>query len=129
VRKLILLVLLGLNAVMQLAGGTMMTLRPAKMTAEVFKSGVTPDTARLVAVIGGATLSFALLTLGAMLAVVREPRLGFAVARLEGLMLGCVGLVMVETGTSVGVIDIAKGVVIALVAWPHGAALQRSPAT
>jgi len=130
VRKVILLALLGLNAVMQLGGGTMMTLRPAKMAVEVFHSAATPEAVRLVGVIGGATLSFALLTVVAMLALVRDARDGFALAWVEGLMLTLVGVVMVATGTSAGAIDVAKGVVIALVAWPAGAArLARASAS
>ena len=121
-RKNVLLVLLGLNAVMQLGGGTMMTLRPAKMAVEVFRTSATPETMKLVGVVGGATLSFALLTVVAMLMLVRDARLGFALARLEGVMLALVGAVMLETGTSMGAVDIAKGVVIALVAWPVGSA-------
>ncbi len=121
-RKVILLALLGLNGVMQLGGGTMMALRPSKMAVEVFHCAATPDTAKLVGVIGGATLSFALLTAAAIVALVRDARQGFALAWVEGLMLTLVGAVMVATGTSAGAIDIAKGVVIALVAWPAGGA-------
>ena len=63
-----------------------------------------------------------MLTVVAMLTLVRDARLGFALARLEGVMLALVGAVMLETGTSMGAVDIAKGVVIALVAWPVGSA-------
>ena len=128
-RKLALVVLLALNGIMQLGGGTMMTLRPAKMAKEVFGSAPTPEALRLVGVIGGATLSFALLTAVVVWTLLRDPRQGFALARVEGVMLGLVGCVMLATGTSAGVIDIAKGVVITLVAWSASAPeLARSPA-
>lgn len=128
-RRLALVVLLGLNGIMQLGGGTMMTLRPAKMAREVFHTAPTPEAQKLLGVIGGATLSFALLSVVTFWTVLRDQRRGFALARVQGVMLGLVGGVMVATGTSAGAIDIAKGVVIALVAWSTSATeLEGAPA-
>lgn len=116
-RRLALVVLLGLNAIMQLGGGAMMLFEPAKMAAEVFHAAPTPEARQLLGVIGGATWSFALMSAVALWMLRRDPRHGFALARLEGVMLTLVGAAMLATGTSAGAIDVAKGVVIALVAW------------
>jgi hypothetical protein len=116
-KKTILLVLLGLNAVAQLGGGIIMTALPAKAAVDIFHVSATPEGARLLAVIGGAVLGYSALGCVCMLWVARGRRAGFELARALGLLTIGVGIIMLATGTSAGTIDVLKGAAIAIAAW------------
>ena len=127
-KKLVLLMLLAVNALMQLGGATLMTFFPAKAARDIFKVSVTPETQQLLGVIGGATYGCLLLGSVAMLWTARGRRSGFDLAALFGGMLALIGVVMLATGTRAGAIDIAKGVVIGAVALWAGSS-TREPLT
>jgi hypothetical protein len=118
-KKSILLLFLGLNTLMQLAGGSLMLSAPAKAARDIFAVAAPVSTAdeRLVSVIGAATLSFALITGTALIWSWRGRRSGFDLALISGLVLIMIGVALLASGTSAGGIDVAKGVAIALAAW------------
>jgi hypothetical protein len=118
-KKPVLLLFLGLNTVLQLAGGTLMLSAPAQAARDIFAvpAPVPADTERLVSVIGAATLSFALITGTALIWSWRGRRSGFDLALISGLVLIMIGVVLLASGTSAGGIDVAKGVAIAAAAW------------
>lgn len=116
-KKTLLLVLLGLNALVQAGGGLMMLSSPGKMAREVFEVTPGPDVNRLLAVIGGATLAFMLLSLTALVLVWRERAGGYELALMLGLVLGGIGVVLSASGFSSGLIDVVKGAVLLLAAW------------
>lgn len=116
-KKLILLVILATNALMQAGGASLMTFAPAKAASDVFKAPAGLEAERLVQVIGGATYGCLLLTLLAMLWIWRGRRSGFDLAFAFGLMIAVIGVVMFATGTTgPGVIDTTKGLLIAVAA-------------
>ena len=116
-KKAILLVILGANALMQAGGASIMTFAPAKAAREVFHVAASPEALQLLGVIGGATYGCLLLGAVAMFGIARGRRAGYDLAVLFGVMLACIGVVMLATGTGAGLIDLAKGVVIAGFAW------------
>jgi hypothetical protein len=70
------------------------------------------------------------LLLGAvtMLWIARGRRAGYELAMVFGLFITAVGVVMLATGTSAGLIDLAKGLLIAGAAW-WASSDARLPAT
>lgn len=127
-KKMILLALLGLNAVAQLGGGIIMTALPAKAAADIFYVSATPEAARLLAVIGATVLGYSALGCLSMLWIARRRRAGFELALTLGLLTIGVGVIMLATGTSAGLIDVVKGAAIALAAW-WAVSEVREPAT
>jgi hypothetical protein len=115
-KKPILLVLLGLNGLMEVVGGSAMIALPAKAAHDVFGMDATAETQRLMSIIGAATLSFAVLSGVCLLWTARGRRAGLELSVVFGLLLTLVGVVMLATGTSTGALDVAKGVVISGVA-------------
>jgi hypothetical protein len=111
-KKTLLLVLMGLNALMQAGGGLMMLSSPGKMASQLFHVSPSADVNRLMAVIGGATLAFMLLSLTALALVLRERAGGYELAFMLGVVLGGIGIVMLATGFACGTIDLLKGFVL-----------------
>jgi len=121
--------LLALNALMQIGGGSMMTFAPAKAATDMFDMAPTADLNRVVAIIGGVTLGCFALSIAALVLIVRGRKEGSTFALAQGLMLMVVGLVMVATGTSLGVVDICKGIAMTLIAvWAARATSTNSGA-
>ena len=116
-RKTVLLVLLGLNGLMQLVGGALMIAAPENAADGFFRVAATPDVRRILPVIGGCTLSFLFLTIVTILWVLRDRREGYTLAILQGIMLAILGPIMVATGTAAGGIDATKGLLIAVCGW------------
>ncbi len=127
-KKLILLVLLGLNSVAELAGGTLMVASPGKAAVDVFRASASSDVQRLLPIIGAATLGYAAISSLCMLWIARGRRAGFELAGAFGLLLTGIGVIMLATGTSAGRIDVAKGLLIMAAAW-WAASEAREPAT
>jgi hypothetical protein len=120
VARLTLAALLLLNTLMQLAGGAMMIARPRTIATDTFGISITADAARLVAVIGGATLAFALVSGTAAVGVLqRQPWARLPVVLL-GAMLLAVGVVMLGQGLKIGNVDLAKGVVFLVAGLAYG---------
>jgi hypothetical protein len=119
-KKTVLLVLLSLNAVAQLGGGTLMAASPAKAAVDIFHVAATPEAMRLLPIIGGAVLGYAMLSGICLLWVLRGRRAGFELARAFGLAMIGIGIIMLVTGTSAGAIDVLKGSLIAAAAWWAG---------
>ncbi|HVY28822.1 MAG TPA: hypothetical protein VHB79_19835 [Polyangiaceae bacterium] len=114
-KKSILLVLMGLNALMQAGGGTMMLTQPGKMARELFHVAG-GDAERLIGVIGAATLAFMVLSVTATVLVLRDERAGYDLSLVLGVLLGGIGVALLATGFSCGNIDVVKGLVLALAA-------------
>lgn len=114
-KKSILLVLMGLNALMQAGGGTLMLTQPGKMARELFHvSG--GDAERLITVIGAATLAFMVLSVTAIVLVLRDERAGYDLSLVLGVLLGGIGVALLASGFSCGNIDVLKGIVLGLAA-------------
>src|SRR5712691_9933303 len=111
-KRMILVALLALNGLMQVVGGTMMLLAPQQALTGIFKMAPSGDVLRLVAVVGGSTLAWLLLSGLNLTWVFRGRRPGFTLAIVQGLMLVVVGLIMTATGTTAGLIDAGKGILI-----------------
>ena len=127
-KKAVLLVLLGLNSVAELGGGTVMVASPGKAAVDVFEASASSDVLRLLPIIGAATLGYAAISSLCMLWIVRGRRAGFELAGAFGLVLTGIGVVMLASGTSAGTIDVAKGLLITAAAW-WAASEAREPAT
>ena len=94
-----------------------MLLAPQQALTGIFKIAPSGDVVRLVAVVGGSTLAWVLLSGINLTWVFRGRRPGFTLAIVQGFMLVVVGLIMTATGTTAGLIDAGKGILIASVAW------------
>jgi hypothetical protein len=123
-KKLVLSVFLGINTLLQLAGGCFMMSAPAKAAREVFALSVSPDVQRAVVIIGAAVLAFASLSLTALIWVLRDRLAGYDLALLFGVAITLIGVVMLALGVSAGQFDVVKGIAIAVAAYvarPRGA--------
>jgi hypothetical protein len=109
--RLALFVLLLANTVAQLAGGAMMLTEPSKLAGETFGVSITGEAASLVAVLGGATLGYALVSGTAAVAVLERRASASVLVFLLSAMLVAVGAVMLGQGLRIGVLDLAKGMV------------------
>lgn len=116
-KKIVLSILLGVNSLLQLAGGCFMVSAPAKAAREVFAMGVGADVQRAVAIIGAAVLAFAALSLTALIWVIRERLAGYDLALFFGVAITLIGVVMLALGVSAGQLDVVKGVAIAGAAY------------
>jgi hypothetical protein len=117
VKNGVVLVLLVLNALMELGGGGMMIARPLELGRDTFGLAVGAEAASLVALIGGATLSYALLSAVAAVGVLQRRSWARLLVGLLGAMLAIVGSVMLASGMRIGAFDLAKGVIFVLGAW------------
>jgi hypothetical protein len=113
--RVVLSVLLTANALMQLAGGIMMLARPEKIARDTFGIHITGDAAPLMAVIGGATLGYALLSATAAVGVLQRLAWARLSVVLASGMLITVGAVMLGSGLRIGTLDLAKGFILMVV--------------
>jgi hypothetical protein len=113
-KRIVLVVLLALNLLMELGGGIMMILRPGELGRETFGLAVGGDAEGLVALVGGATLSYALLSAVAAVGVLRRRPEARVLVTLLGVMLALVGVVMLSQGMRIGAFDLAKGAIFVL---------------
>jgi hypothetical protein len=109
--RLTLFALLLANTALQTAGGAMMLAKPQKLALETFGIEIAVEAEPLVTVIGGATLSYALLSGAAAVGVLRRRAWAHLSVVLLGSMLIAVGAVMVTYGMRIGSLDLAKGLV------------------
>jgi len=107
---------LGLNALTQLGGATMMLVAPGEAAQSVMKMASTQDVDRAIATIGGVTLSFFVASVAAAVLTWRERREGYVLTVMQGCMLAIIGVVMLLTKTYGGAVDVAKGLVLVLCA-------------
>jgi hypothetical protein len=117
--------LLLMNAAAQGAGGAMMIANPQKLARETFGLSISAEAAPLVCAIGGAALSYALVSVAAAVGVLKRRAWASLVAVLLGGMLIAVGAVMLAHGMRVGAIDLAKGAVFVFGGLVH----RPNPAT
>jgi hypothetical protein len=110
-KRIVLLVLLALNTLLEIGGGIMMIAEPVKLGRDTFGLAVGSDAAALVALIGGATLSYAVLSAVAGLSVLKRWPAASTLVTLLGVMLSLVGIVMLTHGMQIGMFDLAKGVI------------------
>jgi hypothetical protein len=113
-KRIVLIVLLALNTVMELGGGIMMILSPDELGRDTFGLVIGGDARALVALIGGATLSYAVLSAVAAQSVFRHRPEAARLVTILGVMLAIVGVVMLSQGMRIGGFDLAKGVVFVL---------------
>jgi hypothetical protein len=107
-----LFVLLLANTIAQLAGGAMMLTEPHQLAGETFGVSITGEATSLVAVLGGATFGYALVSGTAAVAVLQRREWASVLVFLLSAMLVAVGAVMVGQGLRIGVLDLAKGGVL-----------------
>lgn len=117
--RVVLGVFLLANTFMQLGGGIMMITRPERLASDTFGLVVRGDAASLVVVIGGATLSFALLSTTAAVGILRRREWAQVSVMLLGGMLLIVGAVMFVHGVPMGLVDLVKGVVFVVGGFAH----------
>jgi hypothetical protein len=120
VRAVLLLLLLA-NTVMELGGGVMMIAEPGTVGADTFGVPIANDAMPLVALIGGATLSYALVSATATMGVLKRRAWAPLTVLLLGAMLIIVGGVMFGHGMRIGGFDLAKGFALmigGLLYWP-----------
>jgi hypothetical protein len=113
-KRFVLLVLLALNTLMEIGGGIMMILRPDELGRETFGLAMGGGAEALVALIGGATLSYAVLSAVAAVGVLRRRPEARVLVTLLGVMLALVGVVMLSQGIRIGAFDLAKGAIFVL---------------
>jgi hypothetical protein len=120
--RVILFLLLAGNALTQLLGGAMMIARPEQLGRDTFGLSADPGVLSLVPLVGGVTLSYALLSLAAAIGVLGRRDWARLLVLLMAAMLALVGLVMLGHGMRIGAVDLAKGAVLALGALAYSAA-------
>jgi hypothetical protein len=86
-KRFVLLVLLALNTLMEIGGGIMMILRPDELGRETFGLAMGGGAEALVALIGGATLSYAVLSAVAAVGVLRRRPEARVLVTLLGVMV------------------------------------------
>jgi hypothetical protein len=115
-KKTVLMVLLILNVLMELGGAGVMLLSPASFVPSMLHMALSADVVRAVAIVGGSTLAFAVVAGASVISLWRNRDEGYTLALVHGLMLLVVGAIMGATGTAVGFIDAAKGLVLTVAA-------------
>jgi hypothetical protein len=123
-KRIVLVVLLALNTLLEVGGGIMMILKPEELGRDTFGLAVRGDAAVLVVLIGGVTLSYSVLSAVAAVGVLRRRPEGRSLVTVLGVMLAMVGVVMLSQGMRIGAFDLAKGVAFVL-----GGLAARLPAT
>jgi len=124
---LILAAVLFINSLIQVAGGAMMILRPERIASETFGISNLREAAPLMAVIGGATLGYALLSATAAVGAFQRRTWAWLPITLLGMMLIAVCAAMLGQGLRIGNLDLAKGVVFLVGGLAYAAALERGP--
>jgi hypothetical protein len=114
-----LMVLLVLNGLTQLVGGSTMIFAPAKFADAMFHVAVNADAERLMAIIGAASFSYLILTVASLVWLAQRRRVGCDLAALQGVMLVLLAVVMIVTGASLAAgVDVIKGgAITALGLW------------